>query len=183
LRVGTEDESMTKRNPTRKRKRAQVRKPIRQALPLTERIRIRHWGRHESLKEIAKALRIPIGKVERAVKPKKPSKPKKGRREVRGAGGGGQKKKRATRRTWTEREDRLFEREVRVREREVEVAKREARLTRKKRRRVVTEEGLLRRLARITEQGLLDKFAAQYASALGISIREVYTLALSPEVA
>jgi hypothetical protein len=91
--VGTEDESMTKRNPTRKRKRAQVRKPIRQALPLTERIRIRHWGRHESLKEIAKALRIPIGKVERAVKPPKPKKskkPKKGtRREVRGAGGGG----------------------------------------------------------------------------------------------
>ena len=87
--MGTEDESMTKRNPTRKRKRKQVRHPSRQAVPLTERIRIRHWGRHESLKQIARALRIPIGKVERAVKPSKPRKPKRGGRKVRGAGGEG----------------------------------------------------------------------------------------------
>jgi hypothetical protein len=46
---------MTLRKPTRKQKRKQV--------PLTDRIRIRFYGRHESLKQIAKALRVPVAKV------------------------------------------------------------------------------------------------------------------------
>jgi hypothetical protein len=147
---------MAKRKTSGKRKRTQV--------PLSKRIRILHYGQHLTRKQIAKRIGIPVARVKRKLTPPRtPPKP-------------------LSRVERLEKENARLRQKVRQAREETRKAKtKKPRRAKRPEPRSARERRLFRRIREVERMGLLDRYAAEIAKALGLTLREIYSIAFSPE--